>query len=86
MTTPGWLADDRTPEEQLTDLREKVREWADYYIEADLQARDAGRRRMRSLDRMRELRHQMAQLAADNGLEMPQLRWGYLLEDDDNAT
>lgn len=78
----GWT-DNRTPAERLADLHDWLREAGDVYIEADLRARDAGRTRARALDRMRDLRWQMRNLAAENGLELPPLRWAALLENDE---
>ena len=79
MTAETW-GDASTPAEKLAELHETLRATADVYLEADLRARDNGRTRARALDRMRDLRWQMRNLAAENGLELPPLRWAALLE------
>lgn len=77
-----WALSD-TPEMRLLEMRSRLRDAGDVYIEADLRARDAGRTRARALNLMRDLRGQMRNFAAEHGLELPPLRWAALLDDDD---
>lgn len=75
----SWT-DNLDAEAQIQKLHDRLRDAADVYLEADLRARDAGRTRTRALDLMRDLRWQMRNLAAENGLDLPPSRWAALLE------
>lgn len=80
--TMRW-ADSVPPEQRLAELRVQMSQIGEEYIAADLEARDAGRRRMRALDAMRAARAAIVNLCAENNLAVPEYRFWRLLENDE---
>ena len=85
MTSPSmivapWL-DTLDPVEQMAELRVRMLDATDQFVAAELEVRDAARRRNRALELMRDLRWTMRQTATRHGLPVPEPRFGRLLDD-----
>lgn len=81
---PPWT-DGTTPEERLAFCMDRFAGAVEQYVLADLEAREAGKRRNRALSLMRDIRHTMAQLAAERNLKLPSTRFSHLLDENDES-